>query len=302
MDWGEKKVIAVGGGKGGIGKTCFAANLGVRLAGEGKRTVLVDADLGAANLHTVIGVKYPDRTLDDFVKERTPDLEQVLLPTPYHDLRLLSSASDILSIAQPNYRQRQRLYRAIQKLETDVIVFDIAAGTHTRAIDFFTLAPVGIIIVEPIATSLENAFSFLKNLLMRHLLRTFYQDRRMRDFIQGATDPRSPGSFIQFSDLLDKVEEMEPEKTRRFRELFSGPGSRVYLVINSVKTAKQFQVAEKFTRIVKRYLTLDARLLGGLPYEPAMDDTVSARTPFIVRYPQSGYARGIAQIAANLPV
>jgi len=60
-------VIAVGGGKGGIGKTLLSANLGVHLASRGYRVVMVDADLGGANLHTCLGVKAPRATLSDFV-------------------------------------------------------------------------------------------------------------------------------------------------------------------------------------------------------------------------------------------
>ena len=56
----QQKIIAIGGGKGGIGKSLLAANMGVHLALSGRRAVLVDADLGGANLHTCLGVPPPD--------------------------------------------------------------------------------------------------------------------------------------------------------------------------------------------------------------------------------------------------
>jgi flagellar biosynthesis protein FlhG len=300
MFWGDKIVIAVGGGKGGIGKSTFSANLGVSMAARGKRVVVIDADLGAANLHTILGVRYPEKTLDDFLSNRNTDLESTLVDTAYANLRLLSSASDVLSLASPNYSERQRLFRAIQKLKVDVIIFDIAAGTQQRATDFFSLAPIGIILVEPVPTSLENAFSFLKNLLVRGLLRRFYHDKELTSFIQNTVDPRSTEKVLHFSDLLVKLEEKSPAKVVAYRQLFLEGVCKMFLVVNSLKNPSQVQVADKFTRIIKRYLALNMDVLGLLPFEAAMDDSVIKRTPFVIKYPQSGYAKGIADIIANI--
>jgi flagellar biosynthesis protein FlhG len=300
MFWGDKTVIAVGGGKGGIGKSTFSANLGVSMAARGKRVVVIDADLGAANLHTILGVRYPEKTLDDFLSNRNTDLESTLVDTAYANLRLLSSASDVLSLASPNYSERQRLFRAIQKLKVDVIIFDIAAGTQQRATDFFSLAPIGIILVEPVPTSLENAFSFLKNLLVRGLLRRFYHDKEITSFIQNTVDPRSTEKVLHFSDLLVKLEEKSPAKVVAYRQLFLEGVCKMFLVVNSLKNQSQVQVAEKFARIVKRYLALNMEVLGLLPFEASMDDAVIKRTPFVIKYPESGYTKGIADIIAKI--
>jgi flagellar biosynthesis protein FlhG len=300
MYWGDKIVIAVGGGKGGIGKSTFSANLGVSMAARGKRVVVIDADLGAANLHTILGVRYPEKTLDDFLSNRNANLESTLVDTAYANLRLLSSASDVLSLASPSYSERQRLFRAIQKLNVDVIIFDIAAGSQQRATDFFSLAPIGIILVEPVPTSLENAFSFLKNLLVRGLLRRFYHDKEITTFIQNTVDPRSSEQILHFSDLLVKLEEKAPAKVGAYRQLFLEGVCKMYVVVNSVKNKSQIPVAEKFCRIIKRYLALNMEVLGVLPYEQAMDDSVINRTPFVVKYPDSPYAKGVADIVAGI--
>ena len=64
------QVVAVGGGKGGIGKSLVSANMAVHWAQSGKRVVLLDADLGGANLHTYLGIPPPRRTLSEFVSRR----------------------------------------------------------------------------------------------------------------------------------------------------------------------------------------------------------------------------------------
>jgi flagellar biosynthesis protein FlhG len=299
MNWGDKKVIAVGGGKGGIGKSTFAANLGLSLSQTGKKVVVVDADLGAANLHTIMGVRYPEKTLRDFTGNPGADLEQILVETEYPDLRLLSSASEVLSIALPNYAERQRLFKALQKLKVDVIIFDIAAGTDQRATDFFSLASIGVIIVEPVPTSLENAYSFIKNLLVRALLRKFFHDSETTDFIQSTMNSRDAENALLFSNLLEKLQERQPEKVAEFREQFLS-GNCLYVVANSVKSPVQNVVAENFSRIIKRYLALNMDVLGLLPYEETMDLAIIHRTPFVVKYPDSNYKKSMQAIVRKL--
>ncbi len=66
----DKRVWTFAGGKGGTGKTVMTANIGVALATMGYHVILVDADLGGANLHTILNIKYPSITLSDFINRR----------------------------------------------------------------------------------------------------------------------------------------------------------------------------------------------------------------------------------------
>jgi flagellar biosynthesis protein FlhG len=300
MFWGTKRVIAIGGGKGGVGKSTIAANLGIVMAQAGKRVVVVDADIGAANLHTILGIRYPEKTLRDFIAKREDNLENVLLATVCPGLRLLSSASDVLGIAGPNYTERQRLFRAITRINTDVIIFDIAAGTHQRATDFFSLAPAGIIAVEPVPTSLENAFSFLKNLLMRALLRKFFRDQETTAFIESSSDPRATSNMLQFRELLAKLEEQNPSEIAEYRQQYLSGSFTIHVLVNAVKSAEEKSVADKFCRIVRQYLMLKIEPLGALPYEPAMNQAIVEHIPFILKFPISDYAKNMEEMGKKL--
>ena len=301
MHWGNKLAISVASGKGGVGKSSFVGNLGVAFAQQERRVILVDADIGAANLHTMVGIPYPERTLADFLNSSQYTLEQVLCPTAFGSMQLLSSAADILAIASPTYQKTQKLYRSITRLESDLVIFDIAAGTNQRAIDFFSLAPVGIIIVEAVPTSLENAFLFIKNLRFRTLLRLFYHDKQMRATIEQFADPRYGNKILNFESLLTELDKLAPQKVAMFRGLFTKENYRLCLVANSIKNEQQAMAIEKFAKVVKRYLDLSPLILGVLPYEPEMDIAISQRTPFIVKYPQSGYAKAMHSIVASIP-
>ena len=83
-----RHIIAVGSGKGGVGKSLLAANIAIYLAQLGKRVVLLDADLGGANLHTFVGVERPHVTLGDFFDQRAGRIEECIVETSVSGLGL----------------------------------------------------------------------------------------------------------------------------------------------------------------------------------------------------------------------
>ena len=86
------QIWPIGGGKGGTGKSFLTGNIGILLAKQRFKTLLIDADLGAANLHTIIGLSHPDRSLSDFINKRFSTLEETVLQTPIPNLFLISGA------------------------------------------------------------------------------------------------------------------------------------------------------------------------------------------------------------------
>ena len=88
----RRQIVAVGGGKGGIGKSLITSSLGICLARRGRRVVLVDADLGGANLHTALGLNPPKLSLGDFINRRVSSIEEVIMETGVPNLGLISGA------------------------------------------------------------------------------------------------------------------------------------------------------------------------------------------------------------------
>jgi flagellar biosynthesis protein FlhG len=131
------KIVAVGGGKGGVGKSTVSILLAFWFARMGKQTILVDADLGGANLHTFMGIKNPPRTLNDFVTKRYDTLEEICIDTELENLRLIGGASDILSLANIHVSQKAKLIQNLARLNADYVVLDLGAGTPTTCWIFF---------------------------------------------------------------------------------------------------------------------------------------------------------------------
>jgi len=95
----------IGGGKGGSGKSFLASSLG-RFWQSRQKTLLIDLDLGAANLHTMVDVPYPDKCFSDFVSRKINLLEDTVLATPFPHLFLISGAHDSLDIANLSYEKK----------------------------------------------------------------------------------------------------------------------------------------------------------------------------------------------------
>lgn len=297
LRWNGKDVISVGGGKGGVGKSCFSVNLGSLLACEGKKVVLVDADMDGANLHTLLGIPFPPRTMNDFFNGKL-SLEETLIDTPIKGLKLLSSANDALAVSGPDYMERLRLVKALQALQTDIIIIDITAGSSMRATDYFSLAPVMCVVVQPLPTSLENAYLFLKNLLIRQLLRTFHHQPAKRNLLLDALQSGTAGSSLD--ELLAFIEPSSPEKIDDYRKNFLSQIQHVYLIGNGIRREEQNQAFDRFTRMIKRYLSITVQFAGSLPFENTMDLAVATRTPFIIKYPQSQFVNSLKQIKSRI--
>ena len=97
------RVVAIAGGKGGVGKSLVAANVGIFLATLGKKVVLVDGAFGAANLHIFAGVPRPSRTLSEVFVEHGPTLSELAVVTHVPGVRLVAGVYDPPSIADPRF-------------------------------------------------------------------------------------------------------------------------------------------------------------------------------------------------------
>ena len=166
-------VLAIGGGKGGVGKSLLAANLAARFASAGLRVICFDLDIGGSNLHTYFGIHQPAATLADVVVLERCNLLECLTPCGVEGLRLVAGGRDECW-ALPYGIEGQVLRRLAQQILTarsqcgaDLVILDLGAGSSRHTIDFFSLAHLGLLSVLQEPTSIENAYLFLRTLMLR---------------------------------------------------------------------------------------------------------------------------------------
>jgi flagellar biosynthesis protein FlhG len=224
-------IIAVGGGKGGAGKTMLSANLALGLAERGERVLLVDADLGGANVHTMLGVPPPEKTLSDFI-HRKNELDELAVQTPYANLRLISGALDDIDAANPHYHQKTRLLRHLNTFETDFLILDLGAGSSHNIVDFFLIADQRLLVVRPEPTSVENAYRFLKAAFLRRL-RNVGRAFGMVDLVEEASRTKNVSDLHTPADVMRAIHARDIDAWREI--MVQMAAFDPWLIVNEVR-------------------------------------------------------------------
>jgi flagellar biosynthesis protein FlhG len=293
----DKEIIAVGGGKGGVGKTLLATNLGILLAKTGKRAVLIDADLGGANLHTCLGIPTPEVTLSDFMTQPQMRIEDVLLRTGQENLLLISGAQDFLGIANPKYSQKVKLVRAIQNLQASYIVLDLGAGTTSNTLDFFLLADKGVLVVLPEPTSIENAYRFIKSTLYRRL-RSITTDARVRAVIEKAMDKKNDLGVRTPVELVEYVNRMDPRQGAAMEEALNQFRPRI--VVNQVRSLGDVRIGYAMQSACLKFFGIRVDFIGYLENDEQVWQSIRKRQPIAMTQDQGRVARNLRTITYNL--
>ncbi len=166
------KVLAVTGGKGGVGKTTVSANLAVSIAAQGRDVMLVDADLGLANVDVVLGLR--TRFHLGHVLNGECRLEDAIVTGP-HGLQIVPAASGSKQMANLSQFEHAGLIRAFSDLyhRIDVLIVDTAAGLHESVVTFSQAAQHVLVVVCDEPASITDAYGLIKVLSRDHGVQRF---------------------------------------------------------------------------------------------------------------------------------
>ena len=288
---GGRRIIAIGGGKGGVGKSLLAANLGIYLAQLGKRVILIDADLGGANLHTFVGVERPSVTLGDFFDKRVARIEDCVVDTAVKGLGLVSGEGDPLWAANPRPATKNRLINQVREIDTDYLICDLPPGSGFIALDFFLVAHIGILVVVPEPTSVENTFRFIKSAFLRRL-------RDIQKVDKLPVDRTFEGGMPSPLDLYHAAKDNDPAlATRVLNEIHN---FRPRLVVNQTRTRADLDLGAQLRSAGRRRLGLNIDYLGHLESDDAVWGAVRKRRPLVVESPESKVSKNVERIVRKV--
>lgn len=166
------RVLAVASGKGGVGKTNVSVNLGAAFAHLGRKVVVMDADLGLANVDVMLGL-HPRYNLSHVISgERT--LEEILVDAP-GKIKVIPATSGLQYMAELSKAEHAGLIRAFSELnvDLDVLIVDTAAGISDSVISFAKAAQEVIIVVCDEPASITDAYALIKLLNLDHGIHRF---------------------------------------------------------------------------------------------------------------------------------
>jgi flagellar biosynthesis protein FlhG len=297
-------IVPIASGKGGVGKSMAAANLSIALAQAGRRVVLADLDLGASNLHLILGISSPKSGIGTFLvgsgsgPGASAAFDNVVMATDYPGLRFIPGDAEVPGLANIKPAQKNQLVKRLLSLDADYLVLDLGAGTSSNILDFFLMSARGIVVTAPTLTATLNAYLFLKNAVFRLLYGAFGTKSRAFDYLESL---RKDGASLQKAyvpAILDAVRELDPE---RWQIAVSRMASfRPRILMNLLEDPKDSEKALKIRRSCKEYLNIDIEHLGVLYRDELQDVALGSRIPIIRYKPQGILSQGIYRTADKL--
>ena len=168
----RRRIIAVGSGKGGVGKTNIVLNLGYALQQAAMTAMLMDCDLGLANLDVLLGIS-PERTLHDLIQTGV-DAEDVLFPIE-EGFDMLPATSGIPELVEMDEDMQDIVFKKLVSLagEYDFLMLDLGAGISNTVLTMASLTQLRIVVVTPEPTSLTDSYAMIKVLVTQHEVKDF---------------------------------------------------------------------------------------------------------------------------------
>lgn len=189
------RVISVTSGKGGVGKTSVVANLALALCRMDKRVLILDADLGLANMDVMLGLN-PRYTIQNVLK-REKRIEEVIVTAP-GGFKLLPAASGIQELTELDNGERLFLLNELDSIQDrfDVLLIDTAAGISSNVMYFNFAAMEKVVVVTNEPTSLTDAYALIK------VLNNKYHQKRFKVLVNSARSASEAGRIYRNLGLV----------------------------------------------------------------------------------------------------
>jgi len=292
----DKTIWAVGGGKGGTGKSFISASIAIELAHLEKDVTLIDADLGGPNLHTFLGMKESNLDLGDFITNKVAKLKDTVILTPFPGLKLIKGTENILFMANLNYYKKMKLIRHIKTFDSKRVIIDIGTGASYNCIDIFLLSNPGILVANPEPTSIENVYYFLKSCIIRILkvYTEFYGIEELVNRIMSHIKDNSKSIYSFLNEIISRDKYYAHvlfKALKRFKPC---------LIINKARDEKDFLLGQSIVDVVKKYLVVDMTYLGAIPLDERVHLSLKNMTPYMSVFHDSEVTLSLRSIVDKL--
>lgn len=292
---GARKLLAVGGGRGGAGKSLVAQGLAVYFAQLGKTVALVDCDPTGANLHTQFGLSA--HAQPPLLDGGEGELAKSLVATSVPGLSILPAPHDAVEPPlQLRAGRKTRWLARLKALPVDYLVVDVGPGHGTLAIDTMLAADVAVCVAVPEPPAIEATYRFVRAAYRQRLRRALARDRFRLSLVDRVLKEigrlPSPIELIRALWRVDRgLAEIAWAEAHRMR---------MYLVVNQTRVRTDLELANSMSALCKRHYGVTLDELGFIEHDDTVWLSVRRRKPLLVDSPTSKAARNIERIARRV--
>lgn len=281
------KIISVGGGKGGIGKSFFSSNLGGLLGMVGKKTLVIDLDTGGPNIHSFYGITNPKICIQEYFDQKKK-LDECCIETQIPRLSIISSKNCSQDIGNLPYSSRLLLLNNLKLLNFDFIILDLGSGINKALIDFFLMADYPFVLFSPDPLSLENAFRFVHKSFIQKMLETI-PSKKLNSQCRDMLEKKSTARPLDILNRLKEIDSPYYSKTKDVLDNFS-----IYLVAN--KLGKNISTGKNVEMFYKKFFGDNIKYISGLPLNSNVEKSVYQRKLFVAEYKQDKLVKNMMKI------
>jgi flagellar biosynthesis protein FlhG len=287
-----RRMIAISGGKGGVGKTVLAVNLGIYLSTLGRTTLVVDADRAGASLHSLLGVPPLLPTQATWQRDLPPLSVE---PTTIQGLYFMNGqvADGNAGLSRP--RTRSELFAALSHVDCDYLVLDLGTGIDAELLDAYLDADVALYVTVPEPAAVEGTYRFVRALHLRRLLRRASDDEQraelssLADELGGLPVPRELCEALQVDEHV--------LWTGMQRALVEQP---VHFVVNQTRVRADLELGESMRSAAWQRLGVSLDYIGYVDYDDSVWACVRERQPLLVKSPGTKASKNIEKLARRL--
>jgi len=286
------QLIAIGGGRGGVGKSLLSVNLAVYLAQLGRNVVLVDADPVGSGAHTMLGLERPPLASPETIHEGPVELASTTVP----GLKLMPVIYDRTRVGPRRPSRASHWLRRIDRLDADYAVLNLGAAMAPPTLDAFYQADVSLCVASPEPPAIEATYRFCKALYARRLRRSMMRERFRLRSVERALESLPP---------LPSPRELVLE-IARFDESVANVAAAVLqdmhpaLVVGKTRLRRDLELGPAMSSLAERYLGVSLDYLGYVEQDDAVWLTARRRRPLLIDAPTSKSARNIERVARRI--
>ncbi len=263
----------------------------------GKKTFVVDLDLGGANVHLYLGKTTVKKSINDFLDSTVSTFQDITVRSRFGPL-FIGGDSSQLGSANITFAQKIKLLKALKNIEADCVVLDLGGDTTYNIIDFFLASDHGIVVTTCDPASYLEAYNFIKVALYRKINRIFgaesdlhkKKDSDLQNLIYEFTSSHNGSGENTIEDLFAIVKEKQPWHLSLIKETISTYRPR--LVVNRVTDlCNVHEVVERIKLVSRKMLSVSVDYIGCLPYQQEIEASVRELVPVVAKHPQGIVAK-----------
>jgi flagellar biosynthesis protein FlhG len=290
----KAKIIAIGAGKGGVGKSFVASSLGITLTKLNRSVLLVDFDLGGANLHTHLGAAPSSPSLLSFLEGKN-SMANLIKPSSIPKLSYVQGAWEGWEIPPCSKEISIKMVSELKALPFDFIIIDLGPGATAAHMQIFKNADEKLLITSAEPTALEKTYRFLESWIMYEMSLHSTADafNSLKSALREFRATKKKGHF-SFRDYLEKAGGFSFDY---FAALESAP---LRLIVNGTRSHQDQQLGYSIKSVCKKYFDLPISYLGPIDYDNAVWHSVRSREPFLVAKPFTALSGQFLSLSKSL--